>query len=369
MKKIVSLLVAVALVTAFAAMFAGCSDKAIVLNVYNWGEYISDGYDDTLDVNKAFEEWYYNKYGVKVTVNYTTYKSNEEMYTRISSGSANYDVIIPSDYMIERLIAEDLLYKLDWSNIPSFSTNISEGYKSLYYDPHNEYSVPYAYGVVGIIYDANRVDAADVTGWELMWNTKYAGKILQFDNSRDGFATAQCLLGIDLNTTDVSEWERAFQKLKEQTPIVQAYAMDTIFDLMESGEAAIGAYYVGDYFTMVDNQSDKVDLQFYQPDRSNVYVDAFCVPKCSQNKAIAEAYIEFMLSEEPAVANAEYTYYASPNKLVYENAKYKEDLGDAYDLLYPEDYNFAEAYAQNCFKNLSPELLAKITELWSKVKQ
>ncbi|MBQ6453714.1 MAG: extracellular solute-binding protein, partial [Coriobacteriales bacterium] len=234
------------------------------LNVYNWGEYISDGGDDSLDTIRAFEEWYEEEYGEKVKVNYSTYTSNEDMYAKLSSGAVSYDVIFPSDYMISRMANEGMLLPLDFSNIPNYQY-IGEDYRGLYYDPDDRYSVPYTYGVVGIIYNANVVDEADTGDWDLMWNPKYKGQILQFNNSRDAFATAQYKLGIDVNSNDPADWDRALAELQKQQPLVKSYVMDEIYNMMESGEAAIGAYYAGDYFTMLDAAADNVDLRFYYP--------------------------------------------------------------------------------------------------------
>ena len=214
--------------------------QTLTLNVYNWGEYISDGSDDSLDTIKAFEQWYYETYGVKVKVNYSTYASNEDMYAKLSSGAVSFDVVIPSDYMIARMASEDMLLPLDFDNIPNYQY-IDESFRGLYYDPDDMYSIPYTYGVIGVIYNANVVDEADAKGWELMWNDKYAGDILQFNNSRDAFATAQYMLGLNVNSDDHSEWEQALAKLKEQRPLVKSYVMDEIYNMMESGEAAIGA--------------------------------------------------------------------------------------------------------------------------------
>ena len=317
MKKITALLLAVLLVS--AVLLTGCGkSETLTLNVYNWGEYISDGSEDSFDTVREFEKWYEATYKQKLHVNYDTYASNEDMYNKLSTGAVSYDVVIPSDYMIARMINEDMLLPLDFKNIPNYE-NIGESFRSLFYDPENLYSVPYTYGMVGIIYNANVVDEADATGWELMWNTNYAGNILQFNNSRDAFGTAQYKLGIDVNTSDAAEWSQALAELKTQAPLVKSYVMDEIYNMMESGEAAIGAYYAGDYFTMLDNQSENVDLRFYYPERTNYFVDAMCIPKSCQHKELAEIFINYMLSEEPAIANAEYIYYASPNALVYES--------------------------------------------------
>ena len=290
------------------------------------------------------------------------------MYNKISSGAVSYDVIIPSDYMIAKMAEENLLHPLNFENIPNYQY-IDDAFKGLYYDPQNQYSVPYTYGIVGVIYDANVVDEADIGGWELMWNEKYSGRIVQFNNPRDAFGTAQYKLGLDVNSSDKAMWDLAYGEMLAQRPLVYSYVMDEIFNMMESGEAAIGAYYAGDYFTMVDAQAENVDLQFYYPEQTNFYVDAMCIPSCAQNKELAEIFINYMLSEEAAVANAEYTYYASPNSLVYNNATYLEDLGeDTIAVLYPELGNFAEQYNKMAFRNLDSETLDYLNMLWENLK-
>ena len=346
---------------------AGGSDT-LELNVYNWGEYISDGSDGSLDTVKAFEAWYEETYGEKVHVNYTTYASNEDMYAKLKSGAVSYDVIIPSDYMIARLANEDMLLPLNFDNIPNYQY-IEDQFRGLYYDPDDTYSIPYTYGVVGVIYDANQVDEADAGDWDLMWNPKYKGKILQFNNSRDAFGTAMYRAGIDVNTTDKSQWEAALQSLLEQRPLVKAYVMDEIYNALESGEAAIGAYYAGDYFTMLDAEADDVDLRFYYPDPTNYFIDAMCIPSCCENKELAEVFINFMLSQETAVANAEYIYYASPNSLVYNDETYQEDMGEeAMEILYPEGVNFSEEYNKLAYRNLDDEMLGYMNSLWENLK-
>ena len=346
---------------------AGGSDT-LELNVYNWGEYISDGSDGSLDTVKAFEAWYEETYGEKVHVNYTTYASNEDMYAKLKSGAVSYDVIIPSDYMIARLANEDMLLPLNFDNIPNYQY-IEDQFRGLYYDPDNTYSIPYTYGVVGVIYDANQVDEADAGDWDLMWNPKYKGKILQFNNSRDAFGTAMYRAGIDVNTTDKSQWEAALQALLEQRPLVKAYVMDEIYNALESGEAAIGAYYAGDYFTMLDAEADDVDLRFYYPAPTNYFIDAMCIPSCCENKELAEVFINFMLSQETAVANAEYIYYASPNSLVYNDETYQEDMGEeALEILYPEGVNFSEEYNKLAYRNLDDEMLGYMNSLWENLK-
>ena len=371
----------------FAALFAAafiilpllltaCGEEGVsggtkTLYVYNWGEYISDGSEGCLDSNEAFEEWYFETYGERVKVNYSTFSSNESLYAKLSSGSVSYDVVVPSDYMIERLIAEDLLSPLNYDNIPEVANILPEfwGETSVHsdYDPGNVYSVPYLYGMIGIIYNTTMVDADDPSlgSWKLMWDEKHAGNILQFNNSRDAFGSAQYYLGIDVNSDSEEEWRVALEKLKEQKPILQGYVMDEIFNKMENGSAGIAAYYAGDYLSMYENNPD---LEFFYPEEgTNLYVDAMCIPKSSKNKELAERYINFMLMEEPAIANAEYTYYASPNRLVVESEEYIEYMGeikeDAYEKMYA-----TEDVETSSYKNLSGEKLILINELWEELK-
>ena len=366
MKKTLSLLLAALI---FALLLSGCgSSDQLTLNVYNWGEYISDGSEDSFDTIREFEKWYEANYGQKLKVNYDTYASNEDMYNKISSGAVSYDVIIPSDYMIARMKDEGMLLPLDFDNIPNYQY-IDENFRGLYYDPDNQYTVPYTYGVVGIIYNANIVDEADAQGWDLMWNSKYAGNILQFNNSRDAFGTAQYKLGLDVNDTDRAKWDAALAELKTQAPLVKSYVMDEVYNMMESGEAAIAPYYAGDYFTMLDAQADNVDLRFYYPDPTNFFVDAMCIPSCCQNKELAEIFINYMLSAEPAIANAEYIYYATPNSLVYEDEGYLEDIGEeAAAILYPDVEDFSASYNQYAFRNLDSETLDYVNTLWENLK-
>ena len=367
MKKIATLLLC-ALVLGCFTLLSGCGGETLTLNVYNWGEYISDGSEDSMDVVSEFERWYEETYGVKVKVNYDTYDSNETMYSKLSSGAVSYDLVIPSDYMIARMREEDMLLPLNFDNIPNYQY-IADSFRDLYYDPENAYTVPYTYGVVGIIYNANVVDEADTGSWDLMWNEAYSGQILQFNNSRDAFGTAMYKLGLDVNSTDRAVWEQAQAELLRQNPLLKGKVMDEIYNMMAAGEAAVATYYAGDYFTMVDNQADHVDLQFYYPERTNYFVDAMCIPSCCRNQELAECFINFMLSREVAIANAEYIWYASPNSLVYEDAAYQEDMGeDAMAILYPDIESFRENYNRYAFRSLDAETLTLLNTLWEEVK-
>lgn len=365
MKKLIAVLLVIVMLV---PCFSSCGGEKRTLNVYNWGEYISDGSEGSYDTIREFEKWYKKTYNQKIHVNYDTFASCEDMYAKISSGAVSYDVIIPSDYMIAKMREENMLLPLDYSNIPNIE-NIDETFRGLYYDPDDLYTVPYAYGIVGILYNANEVDPADANGWDLMWNEKYSGRIVQFNNPRDAFGTAVYKLGQDVNSTDHADWDRAYDELIAQQPLRYGLVMDEIFNIMESGEAAIGAYYAGDFFTMREAQAENVDLRFYYPEPTNYYVDAMCIPSCCENKELAEIFINFMLDHDAAVANAEYTWYASPNKIVYTDADYIDEMGEeAMSVLYPEMENFAELYNRYAYRNLDAETLGYINSLWEKVK-
>lgn len=357
MKK--ALCALIALVMAFApcavAFAAEQSDidalRGTKLYVYNWGEYISDGEDDSLDVNAAFEE----KYGIEVV--YDNYDTNEVMYSKLKGGGVLYDVVIPSDYMIERMIAEDMLEKLDFSNIPNYKY-IHEKYRNLAHDPTNEYSVPYTVGMVGLIYNTKMVEEAP-DSWTALWDERYANNILMINNPRDAFAIAQSVLGMDYNNESPTAWRVAAALLKEQKNIVPTYVNDEIFLKMESGEAALAPYFAGDFLTMYDNNPD---LAFVYPKEGvNFFVDAACILKGAKNKLAAELYINFLLDPEVALANAEYICYASPHTEVYSNPEYTYYQSE---ILYPEDGKFKT----QLFLNLSPEILSLMSTLWDDVK-
>ncbi len=353
------------------------NSKTVTLNVYNWGEYISDGFQGSLDVNAAFEEYYFKKFGVKVEVNYTTYATNEDMYSKLKSGAGTYDIVVPSDYMIQKMIEEDMLLSFDVNEIENYKY-ITDSLKGAYYDKDERYSVPYTYGMMGVIYNTALVDPEDyeTQSWGLLWNEKYKGKILQFNNPRDAFGSAMYLEGIDVNSTDKKDWEKALLKLSEQKPLVQAYVNDEIFNKMTTASAAIAPYFAGDFVTMSEQNED---LSFYYPkEGTNLFIDAMCIPKNANQPEIAKEYINFMLSEEAAVANAIYIGYASPNTLVANNGVYNEvyleEMGeDAIELLYmvsPDEINkeYNEKFGTTCYKSFSPEIQAHVNTLWESLK-
>ena len=352
-KRLLSLLLALLICLTALPTSAAAADT-VTINVYNWGQYIADGTDDSIDVIEAFEEAYPN-----IKVNYMTFDSNESMYTKLKAGGSSFDIIIPSDYMIDKLIQEDMLEELDFSNIPNYET-IDEGFKNLAYDPENRYSVPYTWGTVGIIYNTKYVDPADVTGWEIFGNEKYAGKILMFDNPRDAFAIAQLELGYDINTEDSVALGLAAQLLRDQKPLVQAYVMDQIFDKMERAEAWIAPYYAGDYLTMVE---ENPDLEFYFPEEGyNLFVDAICIPKGAEHKKEAELFINFLISPEICAQNLEFLGYSAPSSA----AKALMDPETAENpVAYPSDEVLARGVA---FRALSETATQEMNTLWLTVK-
>ena len=279
--------------------------ETITLNVYNWGQYIADGSDGSMEIIAEFEKRYPN-----IKVNYSTYDSNEIMYSKLSNGGITVDLIIPSDYMIARLIEEDMLLPLNFDNIPNYSY-VDEDFKNTAYDPENTYSVPYTWGTVGLLYNTAYVDEEDVTGWELLWNEKYAGKILTFGNSRDAFGIAQLRLGYDINTTDLSQLDACAELLKEQKPLLQQYVMDEIFAIMQNEEAWIAPYYAGDCLVMM---GENENLDFFLPGHQgfNMFIDAMCIPTCAKEKEAAELFINFLCDPEIAGANMDWICYGTP---------------------------------------------------------
>ena len=321
-----------------------------VLNVYNWGEYIDD---EEIDVVSEFERL------TGCDVNYTTFESNENMYSKLSGGGVSYDVIIPSDYMVERLISEDMLLPLDYNNIPNYDKYFDKDkYGYLVENGISDYGVIYNVGTTILIYNTKYVKEAP-TSWNVLWDEQYAGKILMFNNPRDAFAVAQFALGQSINTTSKEDWDEAAAYLLEQRQKVRPeYVMDEVFIKMESGEYAFATYYAGDYELMSDNNPD---LSFAFPEEGvNTFYDAMCIPSASQNKKGAEAFINFMLEPEIALANAEYIYYATPNKAVLENEDYS--LSDS-EAVYPESVKNAQE-----FHNLPTDTLQYMNNLWMKVK-
>ena len=343
-------------------------DQNITLNVYNWGEYISDGTEGSLVVVKAFE----NISGIDV--NYNTFATNEDMYAKFKGGSTSvYDIVIPSDYMIGKMIDEGMVEKLNFDNIPNFKY-IDEEYRNPDFDPTNEYSVPYTWGVVGIVYNKKYVTEEEASTWDVLWNEKFKGEILMFSNSKDAFAIALSKLGYSMNTTNEKEIQEAGDLLRKQKPLVQTYVMDQVFDKMQLEEAWIAPYYAGDALTMIDNNSN---LAFAFPkEKSNIFLDSICIPKGSKNKEAAEAFINFLCEVEVAAANGEYIYYSTPSstakELIISNmTSYVEDgdmtqeeLDNYINVSYPSETVTAKCEA---FINLPQETNELVIRLWSDI--
>ncbi len=335
------------------AYYEQLKGKKTTINVYNWGEYISDGSDESIDLNKEFEELT----GIKV--NYTTYASNEEMFVKIKLGGVSYDIIIPSDYTTAKLIKEGLIQKLDYTKIPNYK-NISKTFLNSIYDPTSEYSIPYAWGITGIIYNKNVIDKPESEiSWDLLFDEAYSGKILMYYNPRDAFAVAAAYLGYSLNTTNEAEIRTIAQTLKEQKPIVQAYIMDEIYDKMESEEAAIGVYYAGDSLTMVKNNPN---LNFVIPEQgANLYVDSIAIPTTSENILGAHMYINFLNEPEVALDNINYIQYASPNDaaiaIMSEEVKNNKKI-------YPDDATIKNA---EVFLILPDDTTELVSKLWNEI--
>ena len=303
--RVVALVLVLVMIWGLGYGINSARNETITLNVYNWGQYIADGSDGSMEIIAEFEKRYPH-----IKVNYSTYDSNEIMYSKLANGGITVDVIIPSDYMIARLIEEDMLLEINYDNIPNYRY-VDENFKNTAYDPENKYSVPYTWGTVGILYNTKYVDEADVTGWEVLWNEKYAGKILMFGNSRDAFGIAQYLLGYDVNTTDKAELQECAELLKAQKPILQQYVMDEIFATMQNEEAYIAPYYAGDCLTMM---GENENLAFYLPENQgfNLFIDAMCIPACAKEKEAAELFINFLCDPEIAGANMDWVGYSTP---------------------------------------------------------
>lgn len=269
--------------------------------VFNAGEYIDP------DVIPQFEE----ETGIEVV--YDTFETLEAMYPIIEQGQIKYDAVCPSDYMIQKMIANNLLAKLDFSKIPNYQY-IGEKYKEAAraFDPNNEYSVPYTWGTVGILYNPTKMDEVpEEWSWDILWDPKYENEILMQKSVRDAFAVALRKLGYSINTTDPNEIAEARDLLIEQKPLVQAYVIDQVRDKMIGNEATMGVIYSGEYMFC---KEENPDLEYVVPvEGSNLWFDCWVVPANAENKENAEAWINFLCRPDIALKNFEYITYATPN--------------------------------------------------------
>lgn len=295
-KKVLSLIMIAIVITILGA---GCGKKKYskILNVYNWGDYIDES------VLKGFEK----EYGIKV--NYETYDTNENMYKKLKTGGVNYDICIPSDYMITKMINEDMLEKIDFNNVSNYKY-IDDKFKNLAFDPKNEYSIPYMWGTFGIIYNSKMVKEP-VDSWNILWNEKYKGKILMFNSLRDTIAISLKRLGYSMNSTNLDEIKKAKQELIKQKPLVRAYVIDEVKDMMVEEEAALAVVWAGDAINMI---SQNPDLKYVIPkEGSNMWFDNIVIPKGSKNKKEAELFINFLTRVDIAKRNTDYICYSTPN--------------------------------------------------------
>lgn len=302
------------------ASSSAASDGQRVLNVCSWGEYIDETLIDEFEAQTGIQ------------VNYQEAPSNEELYSRLQTGGANFDVVVPSDYMISHLIEEDMLQPLDYSKIPNFE-KIADRFKNLPYDPENLYTVPYTWGTLGIIYNTTMVDEP-ITSWSALFDDTAAGNTLLIDNSRDAFGIALMYLGYSVNTTDEAQIREAYELLANawDRGVYQGKVMDEIIQIMEGGNAAVATYYAGDYLSMLENNED---LAYVIPEEgSNWFVDAMCILKDAQNVDEAHEWINFMASTDANLRNMDFIWYASPNEEALEMYPewYEETYGEPLDL-------------------------------------
>lgn len=345
MKKILVLILAMALV-----LLIGCSkdeaEKTVTLNVFNWGDYIGE---ETLA--KFTEET-----GIKV--NYEMFDSNEAMYTKLKSGAVDYDVLVPSDYMIEKLIAEDMLLQINFDNVENYQY-IDQTFRGKAYDPQEQYSVPYMWGTLGLLYNEKMVQAP-IDSWEVLWDETYADQIIMKDSVRDSFVPALKLLGQSINTEDKEAWQEALKMLQDQKALVQGYAADEVRDKMIGEEAAIALMYSGEAILTIEENEN---LAYVVPkEGSNLWFDAMCIPKTSEHQAEAEAFINFMTRPDIAFENADYIGYSTP--LSEAKAMLDEDIQND-PAAYP-----AQAVLDKCevFIDLGQSLTEFTNELWNELK-
>lgn len=360
MKKFFNFKIIVCLLVPLLLIFSlsGCAflknSEENCINVYSWGEFIANGSEGNINVNNEFTR----RTGIKV--NYKTFQNNEELFAKLVGGGADYDVIIPSDYMISRLIENNMLEPLNFENIPNYNL-IDDKFKNLNFDPQNKYSVPYMWGLIGIFYNKKAIDTPEnEISWDILWNEKYKNKILMFDNARDSFAISLLRLGYSLNTTNADEWRSAADELIKQKPLVQAYVMDQIFDKMANGEAVLAPYYAGDVATLIKNNPD---IGFVIPKTgTNKFVDSMCIPKNSKHKESAEKYINFMCETDIALANLKQTGYSTPQKETY---KQLDDEIKQNKIFYPDSDIMEKS---DVFVSLPENINKLMDELWIEVK-
>jgi len=295
-RQLVAVFFLLILIVGAAFALPGCSSRP-TLKLLNWGDYMDQSVID------RFED----EYGIDV--NYIPVTSNEEMYVSLTTEGADYDLVIPSDYLVERLIKEGMLRKINFSNIPNIK-NIDKKFLNKEYDPTCEYSVPYTWGTLGILYNKTMV-TEPVTSWNIMWDEKYAGEIYMYNSMRDSIGATLKKLGYSLNTRDESQIREAVEELKKQKPLVKSYGTDELRDSMIGGSGAMWLTYSGDaVYCMQQNE----DLAFSVPEEgSNLFFDCMVIPKSAKNPEAAEKFINYLLQPDVAKINTEYIGYSTPN--------------------------------------------------------
>ena len=350
MKKIINISFFILFLACLFLLFYKKKDDDITLNVYNSGDFISTLSNGGLDVNELFTK----KTGIKV--NYTTFQSNEEMLAKILGGGASYDVIFPSDYVVEKLIKKNMLAELNFENIPNYNL-VNKILKNLDFDPENKFAVPYLFGVVGIFANINFVEENNNNiDWDILWNKKYAKKIIMFDNPRDDLAIALLKNKKSINSTNKDDWILAAEELKNQRALVQSYMSDQVFDKLLGEEAYIAPFYYG-HTAQSESLRNNKDIKFIIPETTNKFVDCACILKDSKHKAAGEKYINFLLTEEVSRANAEATGYLPANKNV------SEQLISESEAL--KNYDMKKAYV---YSDLSPEISKLNDESWVNIR-
>ena len=328
------------------------------LYVYNWGEYIDE------DVISQFEE------ETGITVVYDLFETNEEMYPVIEAGAVNYDVVCPSDYMIQKMRENDLLAELNFDNIPNIA-QIDPAYMEMSqaFDPENKYSVPYCWGTVGILYNTKLLDELGVpapTKWADLWDERLSGEILMQDSVRDAFMVALKKDGYSMNSESKDELEQAKQELIDQKPLVQAYVIDQVRDKMIGGEAAVGVIYSGEMLYIQDEVASlglDYDLEYVIPEEgTNLWLDSWVIPKNAKNKENAEKWIDFMCRPEIAKANFEYITYPTPNKGAFELLDEEMQNNKA---VFPDIDSLKDS---EVYQYLGDDTDAIYNELWKEVK-
>ena len=347
MKKIINISFFVLFLACLFFLFYKKKDDEVTLNVYNWGDFISTG--GSMDVNDLFTK----KTGIKI--NYTTFQSNEEMLAKILGGGASYDVIFPSDYILEKLIKENMLEELDFNNIPNYKY-VDSGLRNFEFDPENKFAVPYLFGFLGIFYNNKFVKENNID-WDVLWNKNYAKKIIMFDNPRDNLAIALLKNKKSINSTDKNDWILAAEELKNQRELVQSYMTDQVFDKLLGEEAYLAPFYYG-HAAQSESLRNNKNIKFIIPKSgTNKFVDFACILKNSKHKTEAEKYINFLLTDEVSLANANATGYLPANmnisgKLISESKELK-------------NYDMNKAYVYN---DLSPEISKLNDKSWVNIR-